>query len=157
MSWRQHKSKTSEADYDNIDDRIPRRRYQSCVGINSDVIVLGGGRMKIYDPNSGIVESVIDENVVSHVMLVPRSLQQLAIKTVYKHHDQLPWKQCLPKPLTKILDIPEPLNIPEDEEHAGNASDAFAFTEEDFPKLMDISHPKRDIQGDFCQFWNIKT
>ena len=131
MSWRQHKSKPSETDYDYP---VPQRRYQSCVGINSDVVVLGGywhsaGRTSTY-PNSNIT-SVIQENVVSHVRLERRSLQDFALKIIHKHRNVLPWKQSLPQKLT------EPLDIPEDEEDCGNL---FNYTE-DFPRIMDISPP----------------
>ena len=93
MSWRHYQSMQSA---------VTHGGYQSCVGINSDVIVLGGC---CTDEASS---SVIHENVVSHVKpLEPRSLQRLAMKIVYMHHNVLPWKQCLPTKLTEHLDIPK--------------------------------------------------
>ena len=95
MSWRHCHSNPSA---------VPLEGYQSCAGINSDVIVLGG-----YSRCTGKTSlSVIHEEVVYHVKpLEPTSLQHLAMKIVYKHHNVLPWKQCLPTKLTEHLDIPE--------------------------------------------------
>ena len=43
---------------------------------------------------------------IFHVLTEPKSLQQLAMQTLCKHHTALPWK-CLPRKLTKLLDIQE--------------------------------------------------
>ena len=40
-----------------------------------------------------------------HVMLEPKSLQQLAMKTIYSHQTVLPWKH-LPKMLIASLGLP---------------------------------------------------
>ena len=88
----------------------PRMRYRSCIGINSDIIVLGGywqeDLLEEYWPED-LLGGKWKENVVAHVkQLEPRSLQHLAMKIVYEHHNVLPWKQCLPTKLTALLDIP---------------------------------------------------
>ena len=41
-------------------------------------------------------------NCVFNVMLEPKSLQQLAIKTVYEHRTGLPWR-WLPKMVIKLM------------------------------------------------------
>ena len=99
MAWSQH---TSKEDH-------PRTCHQSCVGLNADVIILGGN-------NDGDEDEDDDEsfNMIFHVMLEPKSLQQQAMKIVHKHRNVLPWKQCLPPKLTAAIDVPE---------DAGNASD----------------------------------
>ena len=80
-SWKQHSSGT---DTDN-----PRRWHTGAPGINN-VTITGNA-----------IAGEID-TCVFNVMLEPKSLQQLAIKTVYEHHKKLSW-QCLPQKLIKLM------------------------------------------------------
>ena len=61
-------------------------------------IITGGGK----DPQ----ESQDDYTTTFHVMLAPKSLQQLAIQNVFKHKNVLPWK-CLPQKLKTYLGLTE--------------------------------------------------
>ena len=53
--------------------------------------------------NSVIIICEYDNNGILHVMLEPKSLQKLALKTVFKQRTELPWEQCLPKKLIKVM------------------------------------------------------
>ena len=78
QSWKQY---TSPRDH--------RRHHNAAVsGVNRSVIVTGGFGASIgsYTPTY-------------HLMLEPKSLQQLATKTIYNQRSVLPWK-CLP---TKLI------------------------------------------------------
>ena len=78
-SWKQHLSGRHH----------PRRCHTGSSGINNVTITLSA------------IAGQIDTCVFS-VMLEPKSLQQLAIKTVYEHRRELSW-QCLPKKLIKFM------------------------------------------------------
>ena len=81
--------------YTSATDHPPRSLHTGSVGINSSAIVTGISRY--YPPSS------CDGNITTiHVMLEPRSLQQLALQTIYDHSDDLPWK-CLPEKLISYL------------------------------------------------------
>ena len=79
--WRLH---SSDRDY-------PRYFHTVSPGINNSVTFIGGD-----------VEEIRMYNCVFSVMLEPKSLQQLAIKTVYEHRTGLPWR-WLPKKLIKLM------------------------------------------------------
>ena len=51
-------------------------------------------------PNQSVYKPIF------HVLIEPKSLQQLAMQKICKHHTVLPWKY-LPKKLTMLLDIQE--------------------------------------------------
>ena len=72
-----------------------RLSHQSCMGMNGNVIILGGIQYEQH------------YNIIFHVMLKPKSLQQFAMKILYQHHDVLPWKQHLPKKLIQLIDFPQ--------------------------------------------------
>ena len=78
-SWKQH---SSGADH-------PRHWHTGTLGINNVTI------------NGNAIAGEIDTCVFS-VMLKPKSLQQLAIKTVYEQRRELSW-QCLPQKLIKLM------------------------------------------------------
>ena len=82
-TWRRH---TSEED-------DPRVLHTGFSGISNDVIIIGG-----------IKENIACHQNSFHVRLEPKMLQQLAMKVVYKHQDDLSyWKKCLPKKLTELM------------------------------------------------------
>ena len=64
------------------------RGHTGSSGIYSNSIIIGGYR--------STVDSCDDHPATFCIMLEPKSLQQLAMQTIYKHHKALPW-QCLPK------------------------------------------------------------
>ena len=72
-----------------------RRWHTGSTGLNNNVIIIGG----VNDFNT--YESY---NSVFLVMLKAKSLQQLAMQTIYKHQDELNWN-CLPKKLTTLLGL----------------------------------------------------
>ena len=47
-----------------------------------------------------------DYNTTFHVMLEPRTLQQLAVQTIFNYKDELPWKR-LPKIIMARIGITE--------------------------------------------------
>ena len=83
QSWRQY---TSSKDN-------PRRSHTGLQGINSDIIIFGG-------------EGSNDQPRTDtfHIMLEPKSLQQLATKMIYMHRAGLPWI-TLPNKLIKLMDL----------------------------------------------------
>ena len=68
-TWRKHSS--------NINDS--RFKHKGCYGINRGVVIIGGSCKKSY-------------TATFHMMLEPKSLQQLAMKAIYLHQYELPWK-----------------------------------------------------------------
>ena len=83
-SWRPY---TSRRDHGHMG-------HTASCGFNSNIIVLGGF---CGDTSEAY-------NKVFHVMLGPKSLQKLAMYTIYNHQDELAWK-CLPKKLLTLTDI----------------------------------------------------
>ena len=84
QTWKQYKS-----------EGYARAWHTGSIGINGNSIIIGGatssvgrGEYKTHFP----------------IMLGPRSLQQMAIQTIYTHHSSLPWKG-LPKKLITLLGI----------------------------------------------------
>ena len=69
-----------------------RYRHAGTLGIKKAIIIIGGFNYdKSYTP-------------AFHVMLEPKSLQQLAMKLIYNQQDVLPWK-CLPSKLIAQLNL----------------------------------------------------
>ena len=65
----------------------------STTGLNSDVIILASGQQNVYNP-------------IFSVMLEPKNLQQLAMKTIHRHRETLPWNS-LPSSLQNKMMITE--------------------------------------------------
>ena len=81
--WRQHS-------YDKV---CPELSHSGCLGINNSVIIIGSACKE---------DMSCAPCCVCSVMLEPKSLQQLAIKTVYKHRATLSLTS-LPKKLIKLM------------------------------------------------------
>ena len=64
--------------------------------MNSTVIIVGG--------TDDLGNSDDSCTVTFHIRLEPKSLQQLAVKTIYNHRTELCW-ECLPKKLITLLGI----------------------------------------------------
>ena len=86
-TWKQYSSDT------------PRASHTGSQGINNSVIIIGGflGNSNM-DPHQSMYKNIF------HVLIEPKSLQQLAMQKICKHHTVLPWKR-LPRKLTMLLDI----------------------------------------------------
>ena len=84
QTWKQYKS----------GDCPPRAYHTGSTGINSNSIIIGGG----MHPRP---QASVDDY---HIMLEPKSLQQLAMQTIYIHQTSLPWRG-LPKKLITLLGI----------------------------------------------------
>ena len=84
----------------NVD--FPRSNHTSSRGINNSVVNIGGfqGINGWYQTTSTMYKTTF------HILLEPKSMKQLAMQNVYKHHTLLPWK-CLPRKLKVLLDIQE--------------------------------------------------
>ena len=65
-------------------------------GLSNNVIIIGGFKCD-WDKYE-------EYNEVFHVMLEPKSLQQLAIQIIHKHQDEIPW-DILPSKLISLLGI----------------------------------------------------
>ena len=85
-SWRKHETAPK--------DKRPRHSHTATPGINNSVVIIGG-----HGPDRSKSSNSLK---TLHVMLQPKSLQQLAVKTVYKHKAKLPCK-ALPKSLRSLL------------------------------------------------------
>ena len=85
-TWRQY---TSSKDH-------PRDSHRGTSGLNSCVIITGGTK----DPE----DSYDVYTTTFHVMLAPKTLQQVTLQTVFKHRAVLCWK-CLPPKLKTLLEI----------------------------------------------------
>ena len=76
----------------------PRMHHTGHKSINNNVIIIGG--------RNWVTNGHCNYAATFDMMLEPRSLQQLAMQTIFKHKDVLPWKH-LPKTLTTRLGITE--------------------------------------------------
>ena len=85
-SWRKHTTALKE--------KRPRYCHTATASINNNVIIIGGYGPPPKSPNP--LETL-------HVMLEPKSLQQLAGKTISKHKAVLPWEEALPRSLCNLL------------------------------------------------------
>ena len=87
--WRQHI--TSVKDH-------PRCGHTSSPGINCDLVIIGG--------RHGATDPEIPNSSTFHVTLEPvaKSLQQLTLQIIYRHHHMLPWKS-LPKVMIAQLGL----------------------------------------------------
>ena len=65
-------------------------------GLSNNVIIIGGFKRERHKYE--------EYNEVFHVMLEPKSLQQLAIQIIHKHQDEIPW-DILPSKLISLLGI----------------------------------------------------
>ena len=79
-----------------ISDSHCRNYHTGIIGLKSDVIILGGDDEDFVDIVSvGCEDKSTCEGMSTpffHVMLEPKTLQQLAMKILYKNRTQLPWK-----------------------------------------------------------------
>ena len=71
----------------------PRYRHTGLPGFNSEIIIFGGDGSN----NKPRTDTF-------HILLAPKSLQQLAMKIVHMHRAGLPWKS-LPKKLIKHINL----------------------------------------------------
>ena len=88
-SWRKHATA--------LKDKHPRMCNTATPGINNTIIIIGG-----HDPNDHSDSGSRYHRDTLHVMLEPKSLQQLAVKTIYKLKAELPC-EALPKSLQNLL------------------------------------------------------
>ena len=72
--------------------------HTGTTGLNGCVVIIGG--RKALSEISSVYTTTF------HVKLEPKSLQQVAMQTVYAHRTQLPWKN-LPKKLINLIEISE--------------------------------------------------
>ena len=83
------------------DTNAPQYRHTGSQGISNSVVIIGGVLANDnMEPHQSVYKPIF------HVLTEPKSLQQLAMQKIYKHHTVLPWK-CLPRKLTVLLDIQE--------------------------------------------------
>ena len=86
QTWRQYKSMEDHS----------RDSHEGITGLNDCVVITGG----VKDPQ----ENYDDYATIFHVMLAPKSLQQLAMQSVFQHRNVLPWT-CLPNKLKTYLGL----------------------------------------------------
>ena len=72
----------------------PRRDHKGTIGLNNSVIVTGGGKDR-NDPYDVYT-------ITYYIMLEPKTLQQLTMKTIYNNQTRIQWK-VLPKKLIAKL------------------------------------------------------
>ena len=88
-TWKQYSSDT------------PRSCHTGSQGINNSVIIIGGILGIDYmDQHESVYKPIF------FILTELKSLQQLAMQKIHKHHTVLPWKYLLKK-LTVLLDIQE--------------------------------------------------
>ena len=95
-TWRQYSSRKDHS----------RGNHTGTTGIDGCIIMIGG-----FTDLKAIFESNYDDYTTTfHVMLEPKSLQKLAIQTIFIHKDMLPLK-CLPPKLQRYLGVTETRDI----------------------------------------------
>ena len=77
----------------------PRHRHTGTLGVNKCIIMIGGVTSTQIDDSNYSVSAF-------HVMLEPKSLQQMAMKTIYNRQHELPW-MSLPQKLIAELGFQE--------------------------------------------------
>ena len=81
----------------------PQRTRHTCTkGINGQVIIIGGQRAEINEVGSRYYHCYIYKHC--HIVLEPKSLQQLATQTIHKNRESLSW-QTLPRKLVSLLNF----------------------------------------------------
>ena len=83
QTWRQY---TSGQDY-------PREWHSGLAGINDSVMIIRGIIQLEHCKTYG---------TTFHIMLEPRTLQQLAMQTIYAHRRSIPWKHLPPKLIARF-------------------------------------------------------
>ena len=79
----------------------PQRMHHTCTkGSNGHVLIIGGKRAKINEVESRYYHRYIYNHC--HIVLEPKSLQQLATQTIHKNRESLSW-QTLPRKLVSLL------------------------------------------------------
>ena len=96
QTWRQYKYMRDHS----------RDSHKGITGLNSCVIITCCGKHPL--------ESYDDYTTIFHIMLAPKSLQQLAMQSVFKHRDVPPWK-WLPSKLQTCLGLTESEQCARDE------------------------------------------
>ena len=86
-TWRQH-----------TDDGCPGEGHTGTLGLTNEILVIGGYTCSTKH------DKLTSATDILHVMLEPKSLQQLAMHMVYKCRNKLPLK-CLPPKLIRLMDI----------------------------------------------------
>ena len=94
QTWRQYTSS-----YD-----LPRYFHTGSLGVNKAIIIIGG-LLRIKDSHR-----YCDQTYTFHVMLEPKSLEQLAAKMIWDHQRVLLW-ECLPPKLIAKLDLAKSAKI----------------------------------------------
>ena len=87
-TWRQLPS--------SLNDKHGRVRHSGITGLQRNVIIIGGQNLNIH-------EDIDIYTPFFCVMLEPKSLQQVAMTTIYKNRSELPWKILPPKLICKIM------------------------------------------------------
>ena len=79
---------------------FPHSNHTSSRRINNSVVNIGG-----FQGINGANQTTMYKTTF-HILMEPKSLKQLAMQNICKHHTVLPWK-CLPRKLKVLLDIQE--------------------------------------------------
>ena len=92
MSWKRYSTPP--------EDKYGPRRYHTCTrGINNSVMITGGKYVKYVNDQNEEPEPWED----IHMTLGAKTLQQLAIQTIWKHECTLPWQESLPEKLRSLF------------------------------------------------------
>ena len=94
-TWRQLPS--------SLNDRHGRFRHSGITSLQRNVIIIGG--QTTISPPCILVHEDDDDNYTPFfcVMLEPKSLQQVAMTTIYKNRTELAWKILPPQLIRKIM------------------------------------------------------
>ena len=90
LSWRQY----------TIGNVSPREGHTGTSGINNDIYIFGGWKSVCTE----YMERLGGNHDSFHLMLEAKNLQQLAMQTVFRHRNEIPWR-CLPKKLIDHMDL----------------------------------------------------
>ena len=94
-TWILDVSTMSWNEYSPVDKVYDPKIYHTCTrGINNSVMIIGG---------EYLVRSKQKPSKNIHMTLEAKSLQHLAIHTIWKHERTLPWKESLPKKLRSLF------------------------------------------------------
>ena len=87
-------------------NKQPRQCHTCTTGINRGNCLIVGGTCSNFPFRDHKREPPKGYRTISHIMLEPLSLQQLASKVIYKHKSNIRWKNLPPK-LIFLLELSE--------------------------------------------------
>ena len=96
MSWKAYSTAAGK-------DREPRLYHTCTQGFNSRVMIIGIGDYQCFHNYCNDPNQKLETWTNVHITLEAKSLQQLAMQTIWKHKSTLCWQEILPRKLRSLF------------------------------------------------------